>query len=405
MKPISQHQYTSAKTRKTSNLLTLLLSGLFCLYVLSGLIGFIQTANMTRTGSGIFVATLIGLLFFLTEAFSPGKRYKLAYTLTGILSLGLILNPIINYTDNKSLVIVIMGHLPQILSGAGVALFLLRRPLASFVLPFIYLLFGGLVAFFTYFFYNGVNPNEVFLYLSRNGISRMLIIYSAMFYIVTSTFKVNSYIMFLPAVMTFIFSVMSGSRSGIISSSILMIGFLLLTLVENYKKSKLYSYIFVAFFGLLLMFFTGISIPKIVHDNSQYFERLQTKGISDTFARELIWSKYIAQMNPEKFFFGTDPRLALSNTGFTDFHNSFIQLHAMTGIAGIIFIVFILLAIVKLFNLNKMLLLLVLISVVARSFTDTGLFFNWHHSFVVYYLTFYPFLLKPSGVSHNNDMN
>ncbi|MFL0603887.1 hypothetical protein [Cylindrospermopsis raciborskii] len=396
-----------SKTSRTSYLLTPLLSGLFCLYVLSGLIGFIQTASMGKTGSGIFVATVIGLLFFLIEAFLPRRRYKLVDNLIGVLSLGLLLNPIINYSDNKRLIIVIIGDLPQILSGAGVALFLLRRPLASFVLPFTYFLFGSLVAFFTYFFYNGTDPNEIFLYLSRNGISRLFIIYSAIFYIIT--YKLNLRIMVLPAVITFIFSVMSYSRSGIISSTILLVGILLITLDENKKKYKFYIYIYMAsFFGVLLMFFTGttrVDILKIVYSNAHYFDRLQTRGLSDTGARELIWSRYVAQMDPTKFFFGTDPKLAFSNLGFGDYHNSFIQLHAMTGIAGLLFILFILLAIVKLFNLNEMLLLLVLISVVSRSFTDTGLFFNWHHGFVVYYLTFFAFLPKSSEALHICRMN
>ncbi|MFM6153443.1 MAG: hypothetical protein ACKPE3_10660 [Sphaerospermopsis kisseleviana] len=144
MKLDFQYQHHS----KTSAIFSLntLLSGLFCLYLVVGWIAYIQAAN------GVFIARyfpiIIGLLFFIIEIIFLNRRYEFVYQVTGILLLGFILTTLVNNTQ----LIIASANL---LSQTGVALFLLRRPLAGFVLPFTYLLFGFVVAYFTYYFTMG----------------------------------------------------------------------------------------------------------------------------------------------------------------------------------------------------------------------------------------------------------
>ncbi len=375
-----QYQYHS-KTRAIFSVNTLL-SGLFCLYLLFGLIAYIQLANV----GGIFTRfpIMIGLLVFIIETIYLSRRYQFVYQLTGVLLLGFLLNVLVNDRE------LFLGVATRILSNIGIALFLLRRPLAGFVLPFTYLLFGFVVAYFTYYFYNGIDPNAIFLTASRNTVSWLLIFYSAIIYIVTD--KARSEIPVLPAVMTVIFSVMSYGRSGIISSFILLIGILLLTFYENRKNSKFY--ILLTFLGILFMFFLSNvgDIGNTIYDISHYFHRLETKGLSDSDGREYIWNTYISQMNMTRFLFGTNPEYDSSVISFnSNYHNSFIAFHASFGIASIIFMFLMLWDLVKLLNRNN-LILLILITFIFRAFTDSGLFFE-STDFLIYYITVYPFIL------------
>ncbi|UUO13754.1 hypothetical protein [Dolichospermum heterosporum] len=373
--------------------LNTLLSGLFCLYLVVGLINYIQRAN-----GGVFITQyfliIIGLLFFITETIFFNRRYEFVYQVTGILLLGFILSMLENNIP------LLRAASVNLLSQTGVALFLLRRPLAGFVLPFTYLLFGFVVAFFTYYFYNRIDPNAIFLYASRNTVSWLLIVYSAIIYIVSD--KARLKIPVLPAIMTVIFSVMSYGRSGIISSFILLIGILLLTFYENKKNAKFY--IFITFIGILFMFFliNRSDIVNTIYDISRYFNRLETRGLSDRDGREYILSNYIIQMNMTRFLFGTDPRYDLSIINFKlNYHNSFINLHAYSGMAGIIFVFLMLRAVVKLFNRNK-LLWLILITLILRSFTDNLLFVTQQYDFIVYYITIYAFICdhhKNTGIT------
>ena len=373
-----QYKYHS-KTRAIFSLNTLL-SGLFCLYVLFGLIAYIQTANGVENVNRFPV--IIGLLVFIIESIYLSRRYQFVYQLTGVLLLGFLLNVLVN--DRESF----LGS-ANILSNIGIALFLLRRPLAGFVFPSTYLVFGFVVAYFTYYFYNGIDPNAIFLNASRNTVSWLLIIYSAIIYIVSD--KGGLKIPVLPAVMTVIFSFMSYGRSGIISSFILLIGILLLTFYENKKNAKFY--ILLTFLGILFMFFlsNGGDIGNTIYDISHYFHRLETHGLSDSYGRGYIWSTYISQMNMTRFLFGTNPTYDSSVISFnSNYHNSLIAFHAGFGIASIIFMFLMLWAMVKLFNRNN-LLLLILITVFLRSFTDSLVFFQ-SYDFLVYYTTFYPFI-------------
>lgn len=373
-----QYQYHS-KTRAIFSLNTLL-SGLFCLYVLFGLIAYIQTAN----GGGTFTRfpIIIGLLVFIIETIYLSRRYQFVYQVTGVLLLGFLLNVLVN--DRESF----LGSV-NIFSNIGIVLFLLRRPLAGFVLPFTYLLFGFVVAYFTYYFYNGIDPNAIFLNSSRNTVSWLLIVYSVIIYIVSDKARLKTQV--LPAVMTVIFSVMSYGRSGIISSFILLIGILLLTFYENRKNTKFY--ILLTFLGILFMFFlsNGGDIGNTIYDISHYFHRLETKGLSDTGGREYIWNTYISQMNMTRFLFGTNPEYDSSVISFNfNYHNSWIAFHASFGIASIIFMFLMLWAMVKLLNRNN-LLLLILITLILRSFTDIGFFIHLY-DFLIYYISFYPFI-------------
>ncbi|QYX29903.1 O-antigen ligase family protein [Sphaerospermopsis torques-reginae] len=373
-----QYQYHS-KTRAIFSLNTLL-SGLFCLYILLGLIAYIQTANGAENFSRFPI--IIGLSVLIIETLYLSRRYQFVYQLTGVLLLGFLLNVLVN--DRESF----LGS-ANILSNIGIVLFLLRRPLAGFVLPFTYLLFGFVVAYFTYYFYNGIDPNEIFLNSSRNTVSWLLMVYSVIIYIVSDKARLKTQV--LPAVMTVIFSVMSYGRSGIICSFILLIGILLLTFYENRKNTKFY--IFMTFLGILFMFFlsNGGDIGNTIYDISHYFYRLETKGLSDSDGREYIWNTYISQMNMTRFLFGTNPEYDSSVISFnSNYHNSFIAFHASFGIASIIFMFLMLGAMVKLLNRNK-LLLLILITFTFRAFTDSILFLGTY-DFLVYYVTAFTFI-------------
>ena len=374
-----KHQYQS-NTRAILSINTLL-SGLFCLYVLVGWIAYIQAAN----GLPIirYFPIIIGLSVFIIETINLSRRYQFAYQLTGVLLLGLLLSALVNNTP------FLVGS-ANLLSHTGIALFLLRRPLEGFVFPFTYLLFLFVVAYFTYYFYNGIDPNEIFLYASRNVVSWLLIVYSAIIYIVSD--KARLKIPVLPAVMTVIFSVMSYGRSGIISSFILLMGILLLTFRENRKNSKFY--ILLTFLGILSMFFlsNGGDIGNTIYDISHYFHRLETQGLSDSAGREYIWNTYINQMDMTRFLFGTNAKYDSSVITFDyNYHNSFMNFHASFGIVSIIFMFLMLWAMVKLFNRNN-LLLLILITVILRSFTDDLVFVSQPYDFIVYYITMYAFI-------------
>lgn len=383
-----QHHFYGATRKRFS--INALLSCLFCIYILLTLLHYFQRANLKDGLSYFYFPTImVGLLFFIIEN-GIYKIDKFSYKVIGIigvLCLGLLLNFIVNGTRS---LIGFTVSLAEILSNIGVALFLIRRPLARFVLPFVFLLFCYLVTYFTYsLFIKGIDPNQLFLLSSQNTVSWLFILYSAIFYIVVD--KLSLTVPVLPAIITVFFSVVSYGRSGIISSFTLLFSILLLNFHRNWKNSKFY--IVIAFFSILLTLII-VNVPNtgnIVHDFGGYFTRLQVKGLSDEMGREYIWRSYFHRMNVTRFLFGVNPKSDPSVVFFDyNYHNSWIQLHANFGVVSIVFMFLVIWSMVRLFNSNKLLLSL-LITVTLRISTDQGLFIS-EYDFVVYYLTFYTFV-------------
>lgn len=396
----------------------LLATLLFCSYIIFGFITSILSANGNRGAALLYGTTtlVVGLFAILIELVDITKRYKSIYQITGILLFGLLLSSLINNVKLTGM----LFNLMTVLSNMGITLLLLRRRFLAFSLPLTYLLFGCVVAYLAYYFYIGTNPNEIFANSSRNTISWLLIMYSAILYIVAdkvtsesglknpspthNSQKPNvgiSILLFrsavpklihvLPAVMTLFLSVMSYGRSGIISSFVLFIGILLLNFYEKNKKSGFY--IVMSFLAVLLLFLVSNlgGLGNTVNNVSHYFDYFRTVGLSDKYGRELIWRNYFSQMDLTRLFFGVNPGIDSSVTRWNNnYHNSFVYLHAMFGMVGIIFIFLQLWSMVRLLNLNN-LLLLIIITVSLRSFSDTGMFLS-QYDFILYYIIGYAML-------------
>ncbi|PNJ93104.1 hypothetical protein CEP14_14010 [Cylindrospermopsis raciborskii C04] len=365
-----------------NTLLDNLLSGLFCIQILSGWISYVNWANRVVTIANL-VWVVTGLLLLMIETLSFKKQYKFTYQLVGILLLGFLLNSLVS--SNTSI-----ANLAILLSNVGIALFLFQRKLASFVLPFTYLVFVFVCGYFIYFIiYRGIDPNKIFLLSSRNTVSMLLIYYSAILYIITD--KVGFGKPILPAAVTLILSVISYGRSGIISSFFLITGILLLNSSEKRKSTEFNIFIF--FCGIVFLTFivaNRADIVKVINNITHYFQYLELKGLADRDGRELIWRRYISAIDWVRFIFGSDRKYASSLVGFGgNYHNSFLELHANFGISGIIYMCLLLNAMLKLFNLNR-LLLLILVTIVIRLSTDNGLFQS-QYSFTVFYITLYAF--------------
>jgi hypothetical protein len=365
-----------------NTLLDNLLGALFCIYILSGWISYVNSANRVVTIANL-IWIVTGLLLLMIETLSFKKQYKFTYQLVGILLLGFLLNSLVR--SNTSVFL-----LAQPLSNVGIALFLLRKKLASFVLPFIYLVFAFVCSYFIYFIiYRGIDTNKIFLFSSRNSVSTLLIYYSAILYIIND--KVGFGKPILPAAVTLILSVVSYGRSGIISSFFLITGILLLNSSEKRKSTEFN--IFIVLCGIVFLTFivaNRADITKIINNITHYFQYLELKGLADKDGRELIWRRYIRSIDWVGFIFGSDEKYASSLVGFGgNYHNSFLHLHANFGISGIIYMCLLLNAMLKLFNLNR-LLLLILVTIVIRLSTDSYLFQS-QYSFTVFYITLYAF--------------
>jgi hypothetical protein len=231
-----------------------------------------------------------------------------------------------------------------------------------------------LVAYFLFLMITGVNPNFALgeSFSSRNGVSVILINITVLYILIDyKNKKIPSIILPL---FVFLICVWTLSRAGIVCSFIVLFASFLL----RFKSKKTISEKFKFFFKSVLAFLLPIliNLKFLINEITPLIEASIGRGFSFTAdERADFLNFYIDNMDMNYLLFG----LYLKGTGLfsenSNAHNSFIQLHSLTGIFGLlaIFLIFYLL----LTTLKKNFAIgLLSIALILRGLTDTIYFFD-----------------------------
>lgn len=271
-----------------------------------------------------------------------------------------------------------------IVSGTGIAMILLRGYVYSWGG---YMLFYSLAVYFLSFMLSGVSADFVFMNVSRNNISVVLLYASISLYIMLSM-ENKKKIDLKPAIITFIISIWAIGRSGIVSSFVLLLG---LIFVKFHVKKKYIVVICLLIAFLVYAFIqSGIFIYFVNAANANVIQHATISMLREESERGAIWMNYYDNLDLFRVICGVnvaeDPWPAGEILAY-NYHNSFIFLHAQTGFMGLITIALIIFSISTFYRINQVFLIL-LLALIMRAFTDMVIFFG-RFDFIPFFFIFY----------------
>ena len=344
---------------------------LFFLYFLFSLIRFIYPANFILTS----IVTIIGLLSFVLLSLKIKREDLLIYKYIFFLLIFVFLSAFAANRFER------LGHVVLfIFTNTGIALILKKSLVNTWAVKVV---FYSWALFFIKQILTGVDPDLALTVVSHNGISMMILVACISYYIVER--KKIEKIPLIPAVFTLIISIWGTGRSGILASLILLIGVILI----KYRIKKVAIFIISTPIVLIFLFFDevvslALNIPFLTRSATNYLVRSQEEE-----ARIDIWANYFNNLDIFRFLFGanikTDPWPDGQILAY-NYHNTFINFHSQTGLMGVITIIILIFALFNFSQSNKLLFVL-LLALVARWFTDIGLYFeSW--DYLPFYFTF-----------------
>jgi hypothetical protein len=188
-----------------------------------------------------------------------------------------------------------------------------------------------------------------------------------------------------PAFFTLIVCIWAIGRSGILASLVLLLGIYFIKYAN--KRNVLYAALSLTFalFFFLDDFVYYINLETIFTDS---FLTATSRFDSDE-ERLIVWSNYFNNLNGYRVFFGSnifeDPWPEGSVLGF-NYHNSFIHLHARTGMMGLLLVALTITVLIGFWNSNRFYFVL-FFALIVRISTDWVLFFE-SFDFIFYYFIF-----------------
>lgn len=318
--------------------------------------------NLTALQNEIIVSLLIfiGIHFLLYYCtYYINEKYIFELLSVFIIALFILINSLYNNYLLSSSFYYLLSFIAQI--GVSLAIIKYRSwliPATIIILLFVYI--GN-------FYLQGLN------HLELNEISRFsrntFTVYSiALFVVFIFAFNEKSkknfkwLPLFISIILVFI-SFMVIGRSGIISSLII----LLATIFKYHKKIFLYTFSITV---LVIPLFFLIEI-LVIYESLISVTNFGFLGF-DT-PRYHLYNIYLDSLDFYKVIIGSNVESLMPEGYWGGPHNSFISLHMHMGISFLLILFLIAIAIIKLFLKNQYYLLLLLISIIVRAFTDDHL--------------------------------
>jgi hypothetical protein len=230
---------------------------------------------------------------------------------------------------------------------------------------------------------DGEELNLVFESASRNVFSVIAITSTVLVYLIT--IKQNKLIYIWPAAITFLISVLSFGRSGIITSLILLLGLFFIYISKRGLKFRL---VLLFFFLFPCIFFIGLKFNELCFffDNFDKFEHLIVNGFESNERSEVL-SSYFNNLNFLNFFTGVNySNIFIFQHLEMNPHNSFIRFHHYAGFFSIIFFIYCLKALYSYFRSTKVV-FFIFFALLLRGWTDAIFFFSFY-DFLIYLLIF-----------------
>ena len=208
---------------------------------------------------------------------------------------------------------------------------------------------------------------------------------------------------------TFFISMLSLSRSGMISSAVLLIGILFC----NYKLSpkKVLKYLF---FSAIIVFAFIVCFSLIseyagfdVFSSDFILGKFQYRSSSyKTDARNLVLTEYLSNLNLESFLFGYDWEKNFDIIIVGDTHNSYLQMHHSFGFIAF-FILYRMAKSALFLWRNDKVLFVMMFSICLRAFTDDMFFINSSDFAILLYLfiPYYVVYANARSIHQHNIIN
>lgn len=322
-----------------------------------------EYTSFTNVISYIIIAGCGNLIFF--SRFDKNKINKIQLIVLLILFAGVLTKVLVlgDLTNGKTLFL--------ITSNLGLALILTEEIKFKKV---IYAVLSSIYIYYTYFMISGQNVKLIQEHFSKNHINVNVIFIASLLLIIINKEKKKPYINILIASLTFMISVWSRGRGGIISSGILLI----LIVIDAFKYLSLKYKIFIYTFILIGFYYiaTNLGIFEL------YFDVFYRKEFI-TDVRFSILSSYLNDLNFSSFIMGTDLSSYYGEFMVENIHNSYLSILANFGIYGAILIIIYLVTLIKIYKKDRIL-FTVLCTILFRAWSDTILIY--YFDFIIYYI-------------------
>jgi hypothetical protein len=329
----------------------------------------------------LYLGIILGLLVLFGQFIEQRSLPFLALVFITIVLFSYILT-FVNNGFEKGLLFI-----PLTLSHIGVAW---RMSTHGVNLNFSKTIFFGSVM---YFFYSigisGLNPSEVFAnsrnYVSVYFLNTVSILYISIY--LSKDVSISKARILVPVALVFLVSTLSIGTSGIATS------FVFLVLILLIVSKNVYKYILgglgvlaASFFQDWNSFLSFLEVFSLFSQDSELLEKMAYAQLTQDNARYTIWSEYLSSMNAVRLLSG----ISLNETfyGFSNYHSSFVMLHARIGMYAFLIAFLFLYLLIKVFGVNKILGTCLLV-ILLRSLTDTTIMTGSPFDFVLFYLLFF----------------
>lgn len=264
----------------------------------------------------------------------------------------------------------VFGFLLVIISfcfGSMIANKIIEVKTASLLLIILYL------TIFYKAFILGMDVNEVVDGGSRNVISIDVIVLLTTYYLVTYICKRPLFFKLWPACIGFILCLVAVGRSGVIFSAMLLCIVFIYNLT-NYKISSINKILLVVASLTVGYIFFHFFIFK---DN--YILDMENYSHMGDDIRFVFLYEFFMSYRLENLFIGYDLRnLDVLHNFNANSHNSYIAFLSLAGIGALLFLLIFLMKLISLVRHRMWFLAFIIVPVLGRFASDTGLFFSIH---------------------------
>lgn len=335
----------------------------------------------------IIILTIL-LMFSLQQFFESGLVTYISVSIVGLSLIALVFLYKISYIHMiLILVSIIFLFFFKIISGyftanpvtfnsyvALLTFFILSLLILSYdknylILKNIYYFLFSYVLFIFMLLISGTDPNEIWLNSSRNTTSLIFVTLGAVFLIQNQILKEVKYPIVFYFLVVFV-SILSLGRSGIITSIILFLTYIIFLYKEVNNKNQIF--LFLAFFVLSVLLFLNFKIALNSLMSSSNFEYLLAKGITDD-SRSIMLQEFINYYNFNNFLFGMNllelPYISSFNGNP---HNSYIDLHSKFGFLALFIYIGIIFSLIKFIYRFRYIELLASVVILLRLSTDSA---------------------------------
>lgn len=327
---------------------TLSLDFLFFTGVIIALINIIYSGEYVLLY--FIICGIVLLVFFL---FKKGKKYNAVMVFLVIFSILFLVKTLYFQSVNH------FSDFVLLISHFGYGIYLIEQKNAFKVSLSIYIILG---VYISAVIISGNQLANISSFSSENMINYIALVFSVL--LIGLYYLRNNIILISPAVFSVVISFISQGRAGMIASIILILSLATMKYKKFLNKFTL---------GLLFIFFTLSSyylynfIVFLVNNIITRF------GERDTFyedsPRSLIWQAYQNSLDVSKFIFGFDSKV-YTFSGYSNLHNSFLDVHYTFGIGGLLIIILLIIILFWFFAKKEYLFFILLSVLLFRAMTD-----------------------------------